>query len=185
MHLFISFVNEHIYIADNLTNLWRMDFPILIIWMNPLSFFRGSRSDFSFLFCILLHIQRQWNRTVYHGGDTDVPGLRRYRPDAVPVETRLLPASSRFITVFDSLPGYSRWVPVVLNILKQPVTWAGSTRFIPDLQGCPRCRHGCDTVHQGSSRIIKPGWTGTLNRDSENGALRTWRLGVAWWESLL
>ena len=46
--------------------------------------------------------------TVYHGGDTDVPGLRRYRPDAVPVETRLLPASSRFITVFDSLPGYSR-----------------------------------------------------------------------------
>ena len=38
----------------------------------------------------------------------DVPGLRRYRPDAVPVETRLLPASSRFITVFDSLPGYSR-----------------------------------------------------------------------------
>ena len=59
-------------------------------------------------FCILLHIHRQWNHTVYHGGDTDVPGLLRYRPDAVPVETRLLPASSRFITVFDSLPGYSR-----------------------------------------------------------------------------
>ena len=133
--------------------------------------FRGSRSDFSLLFCILLHIHRQLNRTVCHGGDTDVPGLRRYRSDAVPVETRLLPASSRFITVFDSLPGYSRWVPVVLNILKQPGTWAGSTRFIPDLQGCPRCRHGCDTVHHGSSRIIKPGWTGTLNRDSENGAL--------------
>ena len=70
--------------------------------------FRGSRSDFSFLFCILLHITRQWNHTVCHGGDTDVPELRRYRPDAVPVETRLLPASSRFITVFDSLPGYSR-----------------------------------------------------------------------------
>ena len=98
--------------------------------------------------------------------------MRRYRPDAVPVETRLLPASSRFTTVFDSLPGYSRWVPVVLNILKQPGTWAGSTRFIPDLQGCPRWRNGCDTVHHGSSRIIKPGWTGTLNRDSENGALR-------------
>ena len=62
----------------------------------------------SFLFCILLHRHGQWNRTVYHGGDTDVPGLRRYRPDAVPVETRLLPASARFITVFDSLPGYSR-----------------------------------------------------------------------------
>ena len=75
-----------------------------------------------------------------------------------------------FITVFDSLPGYYRSVPVVLNILKQPGTWAGSTRFIPDLQGCPRCRHGCDTVHHGSFRIIKPGWTGTLNRYSENGA---------------
>ena len=82
--------------------------------------------------------------------------------------TPSLPASPRLITVFDSLPGYSRWVPVVLNILKQPGTWAGLTRFIPDLQGCPRCRHGCDTVHHGSSRIIKPGWTGTLNRDSEN-----------------
>ena len=61
-------------------------------------------------------------RTVYHGGDKDVPGLRRYRPDAVPVLTRLLPASSRFTTVFDSLPGLSRFVPVVLNILKQPGT---------------------------------------------------------------
>ena len=110
------------------------------------------------------------SRTVYHGGDKDDPGMRRYRPDAVPVETRLLQASSRFTTVFDSIPGYSRWVPVVSNILKQPGTWAGSTRFIPDLQGCPRCRHGCDTVQHGSSRNIKPGWTGTLNRDSENGA---------------
>ena len=56
----------------------------------------------------LLYIHRQWNRTVNHGGDTDVTGLRRYRPDAVPVETRLLSAPARFITVFDSLPGYSR-----------------------------------------------------------------------------
>ena len=165
MHLFINFVNEHIYTADNLT----MDIPILIIWINPLSF--SVQQEWLFIFILhLLHIHRQWNRTVYHGGDTDAPGLRRYRPDAVPVETRLLPASSRFITVFDSLPGYSRWVPVALNILKQPGTWAGSTRLIPDLQGCPRSRHGCDTVHHGSSRIIKLGWTGTLNWDSENEA---------------
>ena len=54
---------------------------------------------FHFLFCILLYIHRQWNRTVYHGGGKDVPGSRRYRPDAVPVETRFLPASSRFTTV--------------------------------------------------------------------------------------
>ena len=72
------------------------------------TFFLGAAGVTFHFFFILLHIHRQWNRTVYHGGDTDVPGLRRYRPDAVPVETRLLPASSRFITVFDSLPGYSR-----------------------------------------------------------------------------
>ena len=28
-------------------------------------------------------------------------------------------------------------------ILKQPGTLTGSTRLIPDLQGCPRCRHAC------------------------------------------
>ena len=72
------------------------------------------------------------SRTVYHGGDKDVPGMRRYRPETVPVKTRLLPASSRFATVFDSLPGYSRCVPVVLN-------------------------KGHEPVHHGSSRIIKPG----------------------------
>ena len=38
------------------------------------------------------------------------------------------------------------------------INWdTGSTRFIPDLQGCLRWRNGCDTVHHGSSRIIKPG----------------------------
>ena len=62
-------------------------------------------------FCILLHIHRQWNRTVYHGGDTDVPGLRRYRPDAVPVETRFsrrIPGLSRYLTAFPVTPGESR-----------------------------------------------------------------------------
>ena len=100
--------------------------------------------------------------------------MRRYRPGAVPVETRLLPASSRFITVFDSLPGYSRWVPVVLNILKQPGTWAGSTRFNTVHPGSPRLSTVPPRLWHGSSRIIKPGWTSTLNRDSENGALSYW-----------
>ena len=84
--------------TNGLSHLYHLDESTFIL----------GAADFSFLFCILLHIHRQWNRTVYHGGDTDVPGLRRYRPDAVPVVTRLLPAASRFITVFDSLPGYSR-----------------------------------------------------------------------------
>ena len=122
---------------------------------------------FHFYFA-LLHIHRQWNHTVYHGGDTDVPGLRRYRPDAVPVETRLLPASSRFITVFDSLPGYSRWVPVVLNILKQPGTWAGSTRFNTVHPGSPRLSTVPPRLWHGSSRSIPDHQTG-MNRHLKPG----------------
>ena len=104
----------------------------------------------------------------YHGGDTDVPGLRRYRPDAVPVETRLLPASSRFITVFDSLPGYSRWVPVVLNILKQPGTWAGLTRFNTVHPGSPRLSTVPPRLWHGSSRFIPDHQTG-VNRHLKPG----------------
>ena len=136
--------------------------------------FRCSRSDFSFLFCILLHIHRQWNHTVYHGGDTDVPGLRRYRPDAVPVETRLLPAASRFITVFDSLPGYSRWVPVVLNILKQPGTWAGLTWFNTVHPGSPRLSTVPPRLWHGSSRFIPDRQTG-VNRHLKPGQ---WERGL-------
>ena len=144
--------------------------------------FRCSRSDFSFLFCILLHIHehRQWNRTVYHGGDTDVPGLRRYRPDAVPVETRLLPASSRFITVFDSLPGYSRWVPDVLNILKQPGTWAGLTRFNTVHPGSPRLSTVPPRLWHGSSRFIPDHQTG-MNRHLKPGQ---WERGLNLWPIL-
>ena len=133
-----------------------------------------SRSDFSFLFCILLHILRQKNRTVYHGGDTDVPGLGRYRPDAVPVETRLLPATSRFITVFDSLPGYYRWVPVVLNILKQPGTWAGLTRFNTVHPGSPRLSTVPPRLWHGSSRFIPDHQTG-MNRHLKPGQ---WERGL-------
>ena len=44
-------------------------------------------------------------RTVYHGGVTDVPGV-------VPVY-------------------HGIWQPFPVYVLKQPGTWAGSTRFIP------------------------------------------------------
>ena len=122
----------------------------------------------------LLHIHRQKNCTVYHGGDTDVPGLRRYRPDAAPVETRLLPAASRFITVFDSLPGYSRWVPVVLNILKQPGTWAGLTRFNTVHPGSPRLSTVPPRLWHGSSRFIPDHQTG-VNRHLKPGQ---WERGL-------
>ena len=35
----------------------------------------------------------------------DVPGMCRYRPDGIPMVTRLLSSSSRLTTVFDSLHG--------------------------------------------------------------------------------
>ena len=65
--------------------------------------------------------------------------------------SRRPPGLSRYFAAFPVTPGESRF-----NRGHEPVQH-GSTRFIPDLQGCPRCRHGCDTVHHGSSRIIKPG----------------------------
>ena len=77
--------------------------------------------------------------------------------------SRRLPGLSRYLTP-------SRWVPVVLNILKQPGTWAGLTRFNTVHPGSPRLSTVPPRLWHGSSRIIKPGWTGTLNRDSENGA---------------
>ena len=126
---------------------------------------------FIFILHFITYTYRQWNRTVYHGGDTDVPGLRRYRPDAVPVETRLLPASSRFFTVFDSLPGYSLWVPVVLNILKQPGTWAGLTRFNTVHPGSPRLSTVPPRLWHGSARFIPDHQTGV-----------NWHLKPGQWE---
>ena len=109
---------------------------------------------------IFIYIHRQWNRTVYHGEDKDVSGLRRYRPDAVPVETRLLPASSRFTTVFDSLPGYSRWIPVVLNILNN----RDMGRFNTVHPGSPRLSTVPPRLCHGSSQFIPDHQTG-MNRD--------------------
>ena len=48
------------------------------------TFILGAAGVTSFLFCILLHIPRQWNRTVYHGDDTDVSRV-------APVSPRLRP----------------------------------------------------------------------------------------------
>ena len=95
-------------------------------------------------------------------------------PTAVPVETRLLPASFRFITVFDSLPGYSRWVPVVLNILKQPGTWAGSTRFNTVHPGSPRLSTVPPRLWHGSSRLI-PDHQTEMNRHLKPGQ---WERGL-------
>ena len=91
---------------------------------------------------------------VYHGGDTDDPGLRRYRPDAVPVETRLLPASSR-LTAFPVTPGESR-----LFKGHEPVQH-GSSGIPKVVNGAATVVTRFITVHPGSSngmnRHLKPG----------------------------
>ena len=101
----------------------------------------------------------------------------------ITVETRMFPdyagiapttsrwrhgCSRRLITVFDSLPGYSRWVPVVLNILKQPGTWAGLTRFNTVHPGSPRLSTVPPRLWHGSSRFIPDHQTG-VNRHLKPG----------------
>ena len=103
------------------------------------------------------------SHTVYHGTDP-------VEPRTFPVWAGIAPASPRFNPVFDILPGSSRFTTVELNILKQPGTRAGSTRFIPVRQGSPRCRHGSTPVYHGLPRITEPGWTGVSNRHCENAA---------------
>ena len=63
--------------------------------------------------------------------------------------SRRLPGLSRYLTAFPVTPG-------CFKHFKTTGDMSGLTRFIPDLQGCPRCRHGCGTVHPGSSNRGKP-----------------------------
>ena len=100
--------------------------------------FRGSRSDFSFLLCILLHIHRQWNRTVYHGRDTDVPGWRRYRPDRRPGGDTV---ASGVFQVYHGIWQPSRLLPVSSGCFKHFKTTGDMSRF--------------NTIQHGSSRISK------------------------------
>ena len=68
------------------------------------------------------------SHTVYHGGDKDVPGMRRYRPDAVPVtpgESRLFKSNRRQEPVQLGSPRISKVVHGAATIV---------TRFIPDHQ---------------------------------------------------
>ena len=54
--------------------------------------------------------------------------------------------------------------------IPQSQTGAGSTRLIPVLQGCPRCRHDFDKVHYWFIPDHQTGMNRTLNRDSEKAA---------------
>ena len=99
-----------------------------------------------------------------HGCSRITPVSPRRRPGGDTVAPGVFP-------VYHGICQPSRLLPVVLNILKQPGTWAGLTRFNTVHPGSPRLSTVRSRLWHGSSRIIKPGWTGTLNRDSENGAL--------------
>ena len=134
--------------TNGLSHPYQLDGPTFILG--------AAGVTFSFLFCILLHIHRQWNRTVYHDGDTDVPGLHRYRPDAVPVETRLLPASSRFITVFDSLPGCFKHLKTTGDMSRFNTVQHGSSRISKVVHGAATVVTWFITVHPGSSNQDEP-----------------------------
>ena len=71
--------------------------------------------------------------------------------------SRRRPGLPRYLTAFPVTPGESR---LFYFNLKQPATWAGSTRFILVLQGCPRWH--------GSSRFIPNHQTG-MNRHLQPG----------------
>ena len=92
-------------------------------------------------------------------------------PD-IPALLRRCPGIARYWAGLNILPGYSRWPPVVLNILKQPGLSAGSSWIITVHPGHSRCRHGCAPgcsrlfpVHQtGTYRGLKPGqWECSCN----------------------
>ena len=92
-----------------------------------------------------------WGSTVLTQGQT--VGVCLQRAWLITVETqrlwvssRRLWVSSRLTTVFDSIPGDSRWLPVVFNILEQPEN--------EPVQNCSswfaKVVHYCDWVRGGT-----------------------------------
>ena len=83
------------------------------------------------------------------------------RARLITVEARTLRVSSRLTTVFDSIPGDSRWLPVVFNILEQP----GNEPVQHCSSWFAKVVHYCDMVLQQFIPDHKPGWNGPLDID--------------------
>ena len=109
-------------------------------------------------------------------------GLSRWRHGCsriTPVSPRRRPGGDTVAPgVYHGIWQPSRLLPVSPGCFKHFKTTGDMSRFNTVQHGSSRISkvvHGAATVPprlwHGSSRIIKPGWTGTLNRDSENGAL--------------
>ena len=69
--------------------------------------------------------------------------------------------------VFDSIPGDSRWLPVVFNILEQP----GNEPVQHCLSWFAKVVHYCDMVLQQFIPDHKPGWNSPLDIDSERSTI--------------
>ena len=143
VHLYCWQFNQ--LVTNGLSNPYHLDESTFILG--------AAGETFSFLFCFSLHIHRQWNRTVYHGGDTDVPGLCRYRPDAVPVEARLLPASSRLLPVS---PGCFKHFKITGDMSRFNTVQHGSSRISKVVHGAATVVTRFITVHPGSSNRDEP-----------------------------
>ena len=91
-----------------------------------------------------------------HGRSRRRPGLPRYLTAIPGVCLKITGDMSRFNTVHPGLVirGEPRWTVIIPTVH----------------QGCPRCRHDCDTVHHGSSRIT--------NRDGPGPYIGTVRTGL-------
>ena len=84
------------------------------------------------------------------GGDTVAPGV---------------------VPVYHGIWQPSRLLQVSSGCFKHFTTTGDISRFNTVHPGSPKLSTVPPRLWHGLSRIIKPGWTGTLNRDSENGAL--------------
>ena len=101
-----------------------------------------------------------------HGCSRITPVSPRRRPGGDTVAPGVFP-------VYHSIWQPSRLLSVSPGCFKHFKTTGDMSRFNTVHPGSPRLSTVPPRLWHGSSRIIKPGWTGTLNRDSENGAKQT------------
>ena len=102
-----------------------------------------------------------------HGCSRITPVSPRRRPGGDTVAPGVFP-------VYHGIWQPSRLLPVVLNILKQPGTWAGLTRFNTVHPGSPRFSTVPPRLWHGSSRFIPDHQTG-VNRHLKPGQ---WERGL-------
>ena len=80
------------------------------------------------------------------------PTLCRWRHGC----SRPLPGLSRYLTGLPVSPGCFKHFKATGDMSQFNTVQHGSSRISKVVHGCPWCRHGCDTVHPGSSNRYEP-----------------------------